>query len=166
MKKVGIIYNAGEQNAVVNATKAKEAISSLGLEPVEVTIANGNEVKQAAETLVSKKIQAFYIPKDNTVVAALESVIQVAEQNKIPLFVGEGDSVKRGGFASYGIEYFDLGYRTGEMAADILLNGKKPTEIPVEFPKNLELVINLKAAKAQGIEVPEELRKNAVKVIE
>ncbi|QED46410.1 ABC transporter substrate-binding protein [Cytobacillus dafuensis] len=158
-KKVGIIYNSGEPNSVVNVEKAKQVIKEIGLETVETTIATSTEVKQAAESLVGRA-DVFYIPKDNTVVSALESVITVANEKKIPTFVGEGDSVKRGTFASYGFEYHDLGYTTGKMAVEIL-NGKKPSEIPVGFPENLELYINKKAAEQEGITLTENMLKGA-----
>jgi putative ABC transport system substrate-binding protein len=89
-------------------------------------------------------------------VSALESVISVADSKKIPLFVGELDSMKRGAIAASGFNYFDLGYQTGKMAAEILKGNKKPSEIPVELPGSLKLVINKKAAEAQGLEVKEE----------
>lgn len=158
-KKVGIIYNDGEPNSVVNVKHAKEAIEELGLEAVETTISTSSEVKQAAESLVGRA-DVFYIPKDNTVVSALESVLNVANEKDIPAFVGESDSVKRGGFASYGFEYHDLGYTTGQMAVEIL-EGKKPSEIPVGYPESLELVINKKAAEEQGVTLTEEMLKDA-----
>ncbi|WP_423801227.1 ABC transporter substrate binding protein [Neobacillus sp. SAB-20_R2A] len=158
-KKVGIIYNNGEPNSVVNVKNAKKAIEAEGLEAVETTITAGSEVKQAAESLVGR-VDVLYIPKDNTVVAALESVITVANAKDIPTFVGEGDSVKRGTFASYGLNYHDLGYSTGKMAVEIL-KGKKPSEIPVGFPEKLELVINKKAAAEEGITLTEDLIKDA-----
>jgi putative ABC transport system substrate-binding protein len=162
-KNVGIIYNSGEQNSEVNVENAKEVMPDLGLEPVEVSVSTSAEVKQAAESLVGR-VDVIYVPKDNTVVSALESVIDVANSEDIPLFVGESDSVKRGGFAGFGFEYFDLGYQTGEMAIDILKNGKSPSEIPVTYPDTLELVINVAAAKEQGIELTDEMKENAVLV--
>jgi putative ABC transport system substrate-binding protein len=158
-KKVGIIYNSGESNSVVNVENAKKVMQEIGLEAVETSVATSSEVKQAAESLVGR-VDVFYIPKDNTVVSALESVITVANDKDIPTFVGEGDSVKRGTFASYGLEYHDLGYTTGKMAIDIL-KGKKPSEIPVGFPENLELVINKKAAEEEGITLTEDMLKDA-----
>ncbi|WP_199478475.1 ABC transporter substrate-binding protein [Peribacillus saganii] len=158
-KKVGIIYNSGESNAVVNVENAKKVLKEIGLESVEATVSTSADVKQAAESLLGR-VDVLYIPKDNTVVAALESVIKVANEHKIPTFVGEGDSVKRGTFASYGIEYHDLGYSTGKMAVDIL-KGKKPSEIPVGFPEKLELVINKKAAEQEGITLTEDMLKDA-----
>ena len=72
----------------------------------------------------------------------LESVVSVAEDNKLPMMVGEFDSVKKGGFASYGFEYFDIGYEAGEMAVKILKGEVKPAELPVQIPQNLKFVIN------------------------
>ena len=158
-KKVGIIYNNGEPNSVVNVKHAKEALEAEGLEAVETTISSSSEVKQAAESMVGR-VDVLYIPKDNTVVAALESVITVANDNDIPMFVGEGDSVKRGALASYGLDYHDLGYATGKKAVEIL-EGKKPADIPVGYPENLELVVNKKAAEEEGISLTEDMLKDA-----
>lgn len=158
-KKVGMIYNSGEPNSVVNVENAKKALKELGIEAVETTVSASSEVKQAAESLVGRA-DVFYIPKDNTVVSALESVITVANEKDIPTFVGESDSVKRGTFASYGFEYHDLGYTTGKMAVEIL-KGKKPSEISVGFPESLELVINKAAAEQEGITLTEEMLKDA-----
>jgi putative tryptophan/tyrosine transport system substrate-binding protein len=158
-KKVGIIYNNGEPNSVVNVKNAKEALEAAGLEAVETTISTSSEVKQAAESMVGR-VDVLYIPKDNTVVAALESVITVANDKDIPTFVGEGDSVKRGTFASYGFDYHDLGYTTGKMAIEIL-KGKKPSDMPVGFPETLELIVNKKAAKEEGINLTDEMLKDA-----
>jgi putative tryptophan/tyrosine transport system substrate-binding protein len=160
-KKVGVIYNSGEQNSVVNVKNAVAVMQENGLEAVKTTASNSSEVKQAAESLIGR-VDVIYIPKDNTVVSALESVIEVANKNHIPMFVGESDSVKRGAFAGYGFEYYDLGYKTGKMAIDILKNGKKPNDIPVGFPDKLDLVINKKAAAAEGIKLTDAMTKTAV----
>ena len=82
------------------------------MQPVESTVATSAEVKQATESLVGKA-DVIFIVTDNTVVSALESVVQVANEKDIPLFVGELDSVDRGGFAAYGFSYEDIGYEAG-----------------------------------------------------
>lgn len=135
-------------------------MATEGLTPVEVTVTNSSEVKQAADSLVGR-CDVFYMPKDNTVASALESFIKVADDKHIPMFAGDVDSVKRGAFAAYGFEYYDLGYKTGKMAVDILKNGKKPSNIPVSFPDTLDLSINKKAAEAQGIQLTDALTQNA-----
>lgn len=154
---VGIIANEGEQNTVVNVQKAEEALTKLGLSVVKAPVTNSSEVKQAAESLIGK-VQAIYVPSDNTVVSALNSVIGVGNDNKIPVFVAEKDSVKNGGVASFGFEYFDLGYTTGKMAVEILKDGKKPADVPARIPESLDLALNMKAAAAQGFDVSDEMK--------
>lgn len=155
---VGILANEGEQNTVVNVQKAEEALTALGLKAVKAPVTNSSEVKQAAESLIGK-VQAIYVPSDNTVVSGLGAVVGVANENKIPLFVAEKDSVKNGGVASFGFEYYDLGYTTGKMAVDMLKNGKKPEDTPVQIPESLDLALNVKAAEAQGFAVTDDLKK-------
>jgi putative tryptophan/tyrosine transport system substrate-binding protein len=153
-KNIGVIYNSGEQNSVVQVDEVKKIAEEKGAKLVEVSVSTTAEVKQAAESLVGR-VDAIYIPTDNTVVTALDSVIAVANSKKIPLFVGELDSMKKGAVAASGFSYFDLGYQSGVMAADILSGNKKASEIPVELPNSLKLVINTKAAEAQGLTVNE-----------
>jgi putative tryptophan/tyrosine transport system substrate-binding protein len=153
--KVGMIYNAGEQNSAAQIELVKKAMEGTSLEMVPVSVSTSAEVKQAAESLVGKA-DVFYIITDNTVVSALESVILVANEHDIPLFVGELDSVKRGGFAAYGFDYKDIGYEAGVMAAQILTGEKTPAELPVQYPQKLKLQINKKAAEEMGIELVKE----------
>lgn len=155
VKNVGMVYNAGEQNSVAQIATAKELAAKEGLTIVEASASTSAEVKQAAESLLGK-VEGYYVITDNTVVAALESIIDVANANKLPLIVGELDSVERGGLAAYGFDYYDIGYEAGQMAAQILLEGKSPSEIPAAFPANLKLVINKAAAENLGLEVKPE----------
>ncbi|KMY54546.1 ABC transporter substrate-binding protein [Bacillus sp. FJAT-27231] len=159
-KNVGVIYNAGEQNSVAQVEEVKKVMEKNGLKMVPVTVSTSSEVKQAAESLAGKA-DMIYIITDNTVVSALESVIQVANQKDIPLFVAELDSVKRGGFAAFGFEYYDIGYEAGEMAAKILKDGEKPGDLPVQPPQNLKLLINEKAAKEMNIKIKDEWKNEA-----
>ncbi|MGM8365981.1 ABC transporter substrate-binding protein [Virgibacillus sp. W0181] len=152
---VGLIYNAGEPNSVTQIEAVQEAAEGTSLTLQERTVANGSEVQQAATTLVSD-VDVFYIITDNTVVEALDSVISVANDQDIPLVVGEPDSVAKGGFATFGIDYFTIGHRTGEMAADILTGEKTTTDIPVEYPPEIQLFINKDAAEEQGVEWQDE----------
>lgn len=151
-KKVGMIYNAGEQNSVAQVDLVKKAMEGTDLEVVEVSVSTSAEVKQAAESLVGSA-DVIYIITDNTVVSALESVVAVANENDIPLFVGELDSVARGGFAAYGFDYYDIGFEAGQMAAQILKGEKTAADLPVQYPQNLKLQINKKAAAEMGIEI-------------
>ncbi|WP_339061106.1 ABC transporter substrate-binding protein [Tepidibacillus marianensis] len=164
-KKVGIIYNTGESNTEVQIKIAKEAAPGLGLELELVGVTNSSEVKQAADALAAK-VDAIYVPTDNIVVSALDSVLKVAEQAKIPVVVGEGDSVKKGGLITYGLDYYKLGYQTGEMAVKVLKGKAKPQDMAIETQKEFKLLINKKAAVNMGITIPDELLKKADEVFE
>ena len=154
-KSIGMIYNAGEQNARAQMDKVHELVKDMDLNVVEAPIATSADVKQAVDSLIGK-VDSLYIIKDNTVVSALESVSSVAFDKKLPMMVGELDSVKRGGLAAYGFSYHDLGYETGQMAVKILKGESKPSELPVQVPKNLKFVINEDTASKIGLEIKEE----------
>lgn len=163
-KTVGIVYSSGEVNSEVQVKLAKEAAKELGLTVKEATVSNASEVAQAVESLGD--VDALYVPGDNTVVEALESVIQVAEAKQIPMIVAEGDSVERGGIATFGLDYFDLGYQTGEMALRILTEDADPATMPVETLDKISLIVNKGAAARMGIELPAALIERADKVID
>lgn len=153
---IGLIFDAGEQNSQVQIETVKEAVKGTDLKTVEATVASTADVAQAAESLIGRA-DVFYVVTDNTVVNALDSVIQVSHKHKIPLFVGEHDSVENGGFAAYGTSYYDLGYQTGEMAVQILKGEKTPEQIPAEYSTGeLKLLINKEAAKQMEIELKPE----------
>ncbi|KXG44296.1 ABC transporter substrate-binding protein [Tepidibacillus infernus] len=164
-KTVGIIYNTGEANSEVQVKMAQAAAEELGLTLELAGITNSSEVKQAADAL-APKIDAFYIPTDNTVVSSMEAVLMVAEAGKLPVVVGEGDSVKRGGLITYGLDYYKLGYQTGEMAVKILKGEAKPEDMAIETQKEMKLVINKKAAERMGVQLPEDLLQEADEVFE
>ena len=165
-KNVGTIYNAGEANSVVQVEVAKKTCEELGLKLIEVTVSNSSEVLMAAQSLAGR-VEAIYIVTDNTVVSALESVINVCNQEKIALIVADPSTVDKGALASYGIDYFSLGKKSAEIALKVI-EGAKPSDIPIQTitdPKDLQFVVNLDTAKTIGISVSEEIIKAADKII-
>ncbi|WP_209326386.1 ABC transporter substrate-binding protein [Brevibacterium renqingii] len=163
-KTVGIVYSSGEVNSQVQVDLAKESAKDLGVEIKEATIANSSELAQAVGSL--GKVDAYYVPTDNNVVSAVSTMVQAAEKNKALLVGSEAGQVEQGAAITRGIDYTKLGEQTGQMALKILQDGKKPAEMPVETSSNLELVVNPKAAKAQGVEIPKKLIDEADNVIE
>ncbi|MFA1643370.1 ABC transporter substrate-binding protein [Chryseomicrobium imtechense] len=151
---VGMVFNSGEQNSRAQVDRVKEEAAKIGIEIAEASVATSAEVKQATESLIGK-VDALYIITDNTVVSALESVISVANDNQLPVMVGEFDSVARGGLGAYGFDYFDIGYEAGEMAAQILSGEKTPADLPVQYPQNVKFVVNRDAADTLGIAIDE-----------
>lgn len=162
--KVGAIYNAGEANSVFLVNAEKDAAPDLGLEIIEATAGTPAEVQAAAQSLIGR-VDAITVIGDNTAVTALESIVKVCNENGILLLAGDTDSVKRGAVASFGFDYLSLGKEAGMVAAQIL-SGTPPGDIPVVFvgdkPENLQLSINEKAAKAQGVTIPDDLLSQAV----
>lgn len=162
-KRIGMIYNAGEQNSISTLKQIKQFIKDKGtdLKLIPVAITNSSEVKQAAQSLVGR-VDFIFINTDNMVASAMKSIVSVCEDEKIPLFVGWMEPVKQeGAFASYGFDFDSLGYQTGEMASKILINKMQPSEIPVEYPKTLMLTINKTAAKKMGVKLKPEWDKIA-----
>ncbi|GAB6931352.1 ABC transporter substrate-binding protein [Paenibacillus sp. JCM 10914] len=157
VKKIGLVINEGEANAVVMAKSAEEALAEHGIELVRAAVTNTSEVKQAAESLVGK-VDAFFITLDNNVVSGVDAVIQTAQQNKIPFFSSDRDTVEAGAFATVGFKYFDHGYQVGQMAVDILKNGKNPADMEITKPDKLDLIINTKVAADYGIEVTDAMK--------
>ena len=162
VKTIGLLYDSGEANSVFLVKAEKAAAAKMGIKTVDATVSSSSDVETAAQSLVGR-VDAVSVLTDNTVVSALESVIKVCEQNKLPLIAGDGDSVKRGAVAAYGFDYKDLGIQAGEMAAKIL-SGTPIKAIPVEYANNLQLFINTKAAAAMGVTIPADLKAKAAKV--
>lgn len=158
IKTVGLVINEGEPNAVVMGKKAEEELAKKNIKLVKAAVTNTSEVKQAAESLVGR-VDAFYITLDNMVVSGVDSIIQVANDKKIPFFSSDRDTVEKGAFATVGFKYYDHGYQAGQMAVEILKNGKKPADMKVMMQDKLDLILNLKSAEAQGITVTEDMKK-------
>jgi putative tryptophan/tyrosine transport system substrate-binding protein len=159
---VGVVYSSGETNSQVQVEMLQEAADELGLEVQEATISASSEVQQGVESL---DVDAIYVPTDNAVVSALEAVIQYGQDNDVPIIAAEADSVIRGGVATYGINYEQLGYQAGEMAIRILVDGEDPASMPVETQSDLELTVNPDAAEAMNVELPEDVLDRADVVV-
>ena len=151
---IGLIYNSGEDNSVLQIRMAKEAIEGLGLTWQEVTVTNTNDVTQAVQSIVTK-CDALYIPTDNTLAAAMAQVYSVTLESKTPTVCGADTMVYDGGLATMGISYYDLGYQTGLMALKVLA-GESTATMPIQYASASDLVtINGQVAEEIGFVVPE-----------
>ncbi len=164
IKKLGYLYNAGEANSKVLVPRLQKIAKENGFTVVEATASKTADVYQAAKSLVGR-VDAVFIPTDNTIISALESVLKVGIQNKMPIFAADVDSVKRGAVAAMGFDYYLHGVQTGVMAKKIL-DGQAPADTPVEFQKDLELHINKKFAEKMGVTPPKALLEKATKTYE
>src|SRR5260221_1701882 len=164
VKTLGVPYNPGEANAVTLLTALKKMAPDYGVSIVEAAATKSSEVQGAAQSLVGK-VDVIYVPTDNTIVSALEAVIAVGKENKLPVFSGDTDSVTRGTIASIGFDYFQVGLQTGAVVVRVL-KGEKPGDIAVQNSSGTDLFVNPKAAASMGVTLPDAIVKRAKKVIE
>jgi putative ABC transport system substrate-binding protein len=164
VKTVGFVYNTAEANSVSTLAAMKAEAEKAGLTIVESVATKSSEVQGATRALIGR-VDAIYIPTDNTIVSALEAAVGVAEEAKVPLYSGDTDSVTRGALASISFNYFDVGRQTGEIVARVL-KGEAPGDIKVNVASGTDLVINKKAAEKMGVTFSDDLVKRAKKVIE
>jgi putative tryptophan/tyrosine transport system substrate-binding protein len=152
-KTLGVIYNPGEANSLTLVDLLRKEAPARGLKILEAPAPKSADVLPAAQSLVGN-VDAIYVPTDNTVVTALEAIVKVGRQNRLPVIAGDTDSVPRGAIAALGFNYGDVGRQTGRIVVRVL-KGEQPGEIPVEGVELTELFVNPAAAKAMGVTLPE-----------
>ncbi len=162
-KRIGVIYNPGEANAVVLVELLRKNAPGFGMTMAEASSPRSSDVLSAARSLVGK-VDAIYIPTDNTVVSAAEAVIKVGIDAKIPVYAGDTDTVKRGAIAAVSFNYYDVGRQTGKMVLRVL-NGARPGELPVQGVEITELHVNPESARRMGVTLPEAVISEAKVVI-
>lgn len=149
-KRIGTLWTPSELNSGYYLEISRNEAQKLGLEMVAEPVANQSEVFLSAQILINKKIDAIYQISDNTINAAFDAVGRVAEENSIPLFGGFLLSTQLGACAAIGWDFFDMGYKTGEIALRVK-NGERPSRIPIQYMEKIKLHLNLRAAEKQGI---------------
>jgi len=163
-KKWGTIYNGGDPRSVLYVKELREAAKELKVELIEVTTSSSDEIPPAAEFL-ARRAQTIYVTYDHIALSSFDAIVKVCRDRKIPLFGGDLVCVTKGAMAAYGWDYFQIGYSAGRKAVRIL-KGEKPGDIPWELGGKLVLLINEKAARAQGAIIPPELLRKADKIVQ
>ncbi len=156
VKTVGLLYCSSEQNSVFQINIAKRKLDSMGINYMDVTVSNPNEIQQVLQSVIGK-VDAIYTPTDNMIAAGMATVALVAKPAKLPVVCGEGGMTMLGGTATYGISYYELGKLTATQAVSILKGEKKPAEMPIETLKKFDLVVNTNMIEAIGLTIPQSL---------
>jgi len=156
IQTLGIIYSTNEPNSVYQADIARGVAGSLGLTVVEGTVTTTGDVQQNMLS-VARRVDAIFIPTDNTHADAIAVVTQVSIDTGVPVFPGEENMVTGGGLATVGVSYFDLGYQSGLMAVTILRDGGNPATMPIQFAQHYTYTVNGHTAEQLGIAVPARL---------
>lgn len=153
-KTVGILYCSAEPNSAYQAKLFAEALKEDGIECKEYTAADSNEIQSVVTTAVAE-CDALYIPTDNTMAANTEVINNICMPEKIPVIAGEQGICEGCGVATLSISYYDIGYRAGEMAYDILVNGADVSAMEIESAPNVTKMYNPAICEELGVEVPE-----------
>ena len=160
-KKIGIMYTTSEANSVSAIEEYKSLVKKYDFELVEKGITTTADVSLAADDLLSK-VDCITNLTDNTVVASLPTILDKANEKKIPVFGSEIEQVKIGCLAAEGIDYIALGKQTGKMAAKVLKGEAEASEQNFETITEPGFYVNNKVAENLGITVPDDLANNAV----
>lgn len=154
-KTVGILYCSAEPNSAYQAKLFEDALKEDGIEYKEYTAADSNEIQSVTTSAISE-CDALYIPTDNTMASNTEIINNICLPAKVPVVAGEQGICAGCGIATLSISYYDIGYKAGEMAYDILENGKDISTMKIETAPNVTKMYNPTICEELGIEVPDE----------
>lgn len=161
-KTIAVLYCSTESNSEIQLRLAKEAAEEHGLEVVEASVSSSNEIQQMVSSLEGR-VDAIYVPTDNTIAAGIQTVSTITTEAGIPVICGESGPVKNGGLATISLDYYDLGVKTAQQAIKILKDGEDITTMPIEYigDEELKYYVNAAIAEALGITIPNEILENA-----
>ncbi len=164
-KTIGIIYTTSEANSISTIAEYKERAGEYGFEIIDTGVTAMSEVALAAADIAGK-VDCITNLTDNTVVSALQTVLEEANKKNIPVFGSEVEQVKAGCVASMGLEYFELGKQTGKMAAKVLKGEAKASDMNFEVISEPSLYVNFAAAEKIGLILPENYKTDAYQSFE
>lgn len=153
-KQVGILYCSSEANSKYQATMFENALTEDGIAFKEYSAADSNEIQSVTTTAVAE-CDVLYVPTDNTMASNAEIIKNVAVPAGIPVIAGEEGICTGCGVATLSISYYDIGYKAGEMAYEILVNGQNPGDMDIEFAPNVTKEYNAEICETLGITPPE-----------
>ena len=150
-KKIGLLYDQGQDSSTTPIAHAKEYLDQKGIEYVERTGTTTDEVMLAAQALVSDEVDAVFTPTDNTIMTAELAIYETFIDAGIPHYTGADSFALNGAFLGYGVDYANLGVETANMVADILVNGADPATTPVMTFDNGTATVNTETCEALGM---------------
>ena len=159
-KHIGIVYCSSESNSAFQGEQAQKYLTAAGLTSEIFTFSDSNDMQGVLTSVVSK-VDAIYIPTDNTAAENMEMVKNITVPAGIPVVTGEENMCSVGGLATLSISYYSMGYSAGQMAAEILKDGKKPADMPIVYATettgkyNADIAAELNWAIPAGLEAVE-----------
>ena len=160
-KKMGILYSSAEDNSSSQVKKVKEQAEGQGYQVSEYAVPSTNEISQMMQVL-AREVDFLYIPTDNTMANAMQTIVDVANQYKLPVIPSVDTMVEQGGLATVGINQYELGVQTGKMVAEVLKGNSVPATTPIYTFETGDIIINQKQAEFLGISIDKEIRDKAI----
>ena len=154
-KKVGLLYCSAEPNSKYQIEKVKEYLGEYGMTCEEYSFTDSNDIASVTTSAVQNS-DVIYVPTDNTAASNTEVIDSIARPAGIPIIAGEAGTCTGCGVATLSIDYYDLGFTTGEMAYDILVNGKDIKTLDIKFAPEVTKKYNKEIAEELKVEIPED----------
>jgi putative ABC transport system substrate-binding protein len=165
LSRLGLLVNVANPLHVPQLKETTAAADASGLNLLPIEIRSPSELSSAFDTLAAKHVDAVAVPPDTMFFNLRGQIAQLAAIQKIPAIYGFREHVEDGGLISYGPDMRE-NYRRAATFVDKILRGANPAEIPIEQPTKIELVLNLRAAKAMSLSLPASILGRADEVIE
>ena len=151
-KKIGLLYDKGQASSLGSIEDAKAFCNAKGIEVVEKTGTNVNEIQTAADVMAAEKVDAVFTPQDNTVMQAELAIYEKFTDAKIPHYTGADSFALNGAFLGYGVNYENLGTLTADMVIDIVVNGANPATTAVRTLDGGIIMVNTETAEKLDID--------------
>lgn len=158
-QKVGLLYSSGEDNSRAEGERVTQVLEDMGLEAVTYTVSSTNEIQQMVATL-SQEVDVIYLPTDNTIASAFDTVVSEADRYDTPLIPTVDLMIAQGGLATVGINQTEMGEEAGRMAAEVL-DGQDPSDFPVFVLSEGDILVNQEKADRLGIAFPQSVLDDA-----
>ncbi len=159
-ERVGILFCSNEANSAYQAKLAAEELSNIGLTSQTFTVSQASEVPQVVQSMIGT-VDVIYTPTDNMMASSMPTISSTATPAGVPIICGETNVVHKGAVGTYGMDYYKLGKLAAHQAFEILINRKRPQNIPVEYLEENQLTLNTDIIEKLNLTVLDELRKTA-----
>lgn len=153
-KNVGLLYCSAEPNSEYQVKEVKKYLEDLGYSCTFYSFVDSNDIAAVLNGAVAN-CDALYVPTDNTAASNTEVINNICQPAGVPIIAGESGICSGCGIATLSISYYDIGYETGKMAYEILVNGKDIKTMPVQFAPEVKKMYVPERCEALGIKIPE-----------
>lgn len=164
-KTIGLLYTSGETNSTTLAKLMRQELTTVGLTPLDFAVSNEADMPAMVD-LACRKADVILAPTDNTVAASIALIVSIANKHQKPLIVSDNMLVRFGALAARGVDYHASGKQTADLAYQVLVDGKKPFELPITQAATSQIYLNKKTLQTLGLAIPKTLEQNIILIEE